>query len=335
LRIAVAASGGGHTGYAAALAGELARRGAALLYILEPGDEWSRRRLLRVAEAPVLHLPRLRAPGEPLLAALRRRAALVSASVVRLAARLRRLRVDALVCTGSNHSLLAAAAARLAGVERVYCTEAIDRLVTRSRTAALLHDTGAALVLLHWPRQRLLHPRGALVGPIVPRPTRRPRPPPPGGYVLVLTGTVGNPRLIRLLLETRLENVVVQTGRLTPPDLVARARPGWRVIRYTTDPGPLIEGARLVLSHQGLGLAEAALAYRRPVLLAFNPDLHMTSGWGDAVQLARHLGTEAVNPAEASPEELEEAIRRAAERRPPRYPDGAAAAAEAITGGLL
>jgi len=329
-RVAIAASGGGHTGYAVAVAQRLRGR-AEILYIADPRDRWTLEKLSREHPgAPVLPLPRLRGPGEPLLEKLLSRGAPAAAAVLRLARILRRLRVDALICTGSNHSLLAALAAHLASVERIYCVEAIDRVATRSKTPAIIHDLGLGTVLLHWPQQRRHHPRGLVVGPIVPRPSGPPAPPPPRGHVLVLTGTVGNPRLIQLLLRTRLDNVVLQTGRLTPPELVEKARPGWRALRYTPDPAPLIRGARLVLSHQGLGLAEAALAHRRPVLLAYNPDLHMTSGWHDAVMLARLLGTEALDPSKAEPWELEEAVQRAAQRKPPRYPDGARAAAKLV-----
>ncbi len=329
-RVAIAASGGGHTGYAVAIAQRL-RGWAEILYVADPADKWTHERLNQEHPgAPVLPLPRLRGPGEPLAEKLLSHGASTAAAVLRLARRLRGLHVDALICTGSNHSLLAALAAHLAGTERIYCIEAIDRIATRSKTPAIIHDLGLGTILLHWPQQRRHYPRGLVVGPIVPKPSRPPTPPPPRGHILVLTGTVGNPRLIRLLLKTRLDNVVVQTGRLTPPELVEKARPGWRALRYTPDPAPLIQGARLVLSHQGLGLAEAALAHRRPVLLAYNPDLHMTSGWQDAVELARFLGTEALDPSRAAPQDLEKAIREAADRRPPRYPDGAETVARLI-----
>jgi UDP-N-acetylglucosamine--N-acetylmuramyl-(pentapeptide) pyrophosphoryl-undecaprenol N-acetylglucosamine transferase len=328
LVFAVAASGGGHTGYAAAVASELLRRGHLVVFLVDPGDRWSAERLRRLHPgAPMLPLPRLRGPGEPLLRALLRRSAVAQAGVLRAARLLRRLGVDAVLCTGSNQSLLAALAALAAGVP-VACVEAVDRVATRSRTPALLHDLLGVPVLLHWPLQRRLYPRrGVVVGPIVAPPPSPPPPPPRDGYVLALTGSVGNPRLVKLLLRTRLERVVVQTGRLTPPELVERARPGWRAVRFTPEPWRLVLGARVVLSHQGLGLVEAALSYRRPVVLAFNPDLHMTSGRRDAEMLARLLGAPLVDPSRATPEDLEEAVERAAERTPPRYPLGAPAAA--------
>jgi len=278
-------------------------------------------------------LPRLRGPGEGLLRAASRRLGRVSAGVLRLARVLRRLGVDVVVCTGSNHSLFAALAARLAGVP-VVCLEAADRVATRSRTPALLHDYLGVPVALHWPLQRRLYRRGVVVGPVYPRPPRLEGGEPPGGvepgYVLVLTGSVGNPRLVRLLLRTGLERVVLQTGRLTPPGLVARLRPGWRVFRFTERLWLWTRWASVVVSHQGLGVVEAALGYGKPVVVAYNPDLYMTSGWEDSKLLAGLLNGVAVHLGRASPRDLEEAVMAAAERRPPRFPWGGEALAELV-----
>ncbi len=328
MRIALTASGGGHTGYALALAAALREKGHSVVFIVDPGDGWSLERIRRLHPgAEALPLPRLRSPGEPLYKALPRLPGL-AAHVHRLHRLLEGL--DGLIATGSNHSLLAALAAVEAGVPAAVL-EAVDRLVSASRTPRLLSLLGLP-VLLHWPLQRRLYPRrGLVVGPVY-EPPRPGRPPVEPGYVLILTGSMGNPRLLRLLLRTRLERVVVQTGRLTPPRLVEEARPGWLAFRYTPDPAPWIRGASVVVSHQGLGLVEAALAYGKPVVLGFNPDLHMTSSWRDAVELARLLGTKAVDPSRVSPNKLEEAIEWAAGRRPPRYPWGAGVVAENIHG---
>ncbi len=333
---AVVASGGGHTGYAVAVGEALRRRGAGLVFVVEPGDRWSLERIWAVfgEGAPVVFLPRLRGPGEGLLRAAAGRLGRVSAGVLRLSRVLRRLGVDVVVCTGSNHSLLAALAARLAGVP-VVCLEAADRVATRSRTPALLHDVLGVPVALHWPVQRRLYPRrGVVVGPVYPRPPREASDGPPGGvepgYVLVLTGSVGNPRLVRLLVRTGLERVVLQTGRLTPPGLVSRLRPGWRVFRFTGRLWEWVRWASVVVSHQGLGVVEAALGYGKPVVVAYNPDLYMTSGWEDSVLLARLLNGVALHLGRASPRDLEEAVLEARGRRPPRLPWGAEALADLV-----
>ena len=308
-----------------------------MVFVVEPGDRWSLERIRAVfgVDAPVVFLPRLRGPGEGLLRAASRRLGRVSAGVLRLSRILRRLGVDVVVCTGSNHSLFAALAARLAGVP-VVCLEAADRVATRSRTPALLHDVLGIPVALHWPLQRRLYPRrGVVVGPVYPRPPRGVggEGPPDGvepGYVLVLTGSVGNPRLVRLLVKTRLERVVLQTGRLTPPELVARLRPGWRVFRFTGRVWEWVRWASVVVSHQGLGVVEAALGYGKPVVVAYNPDLYMTSGWMDSRLLAELLNGVAVHLGRASPRDLEEAVLEARGRRPPRLPWGAEPLADLV-----
>ena len=291
--------------------------------VVDPADRWSLGKIrLRLGDrVDTVFVRRLRGAGESL-------AALLGRVPSRLADVLRSRDVlggvDALICTGSNHGLLPALYARLLG-KPVLCVEAVDRVATRSKTPALLHDLLGAIVVLHWPRQRRLYERSVVVGPIYEQPLYRPA---RGDYILVITGTEGNPQLVRKLVKTELRNIVLQTGRRVDPRLIARLRPEWRVFRYHPNIAALMSRAKLVIAHQGLSIVEAALAYRKPVLLAFNPDLHLTSGYGDAKQLARYLNTKAVNPAELTPQQLEEEIYAAMERKPPKYVPGAAVLAD-------
>ena len=296
-----------------------------IVMVVDPRDEWSiakiRRRLGR--RVGLVFLRRLRSPREGL-----------NRLLVRLPSRVAELvalrsvisDTDLVICTGSNHGLLPSLAARLLG-RPVLCIEAIDRIVTRSKTVALLHDIGAALVAIHWPSQRRLYRRSIVVGPIYEKPIYRPR---SGGYILVITGSEGNPALVKKLLKTRLSNVVIQTGRTIPPGLIKQHKPGWKAFRYHPDIARLMAEASLVVAHQGLSIVEAALAYQKPVLLALNPDLPSTSGERDAEKLARYLGTKCINPRRITPMELEKEILRAMDRRPPKYPPGAKVLVENI-----
>ncbi|WP_338249626.1 glycosyltransferase [Pyrodictium abyssi] len=318
MRVAITASGGGHTGYAIAIAEQLLTRGIDVVIIVDPADTWSLEKIRhRLGDRVEIAFARqLRGAQESLVALLRRLPTRL-ADLVKIHQVL--ADTDILICTGSNHSLLPALYARALG-KPVLCIEAVDRIATRSKTVALLHDLAAVPVALHWPAQRKLYRRAAVVGPIYEKPLYKPA---QGDYILVITGTEGNPALVKKLVKTSLQNIVLQTGRTVDPQLIARHKPTWKVFRYHPDIAALMARAKLVVAHQGLSLVEAALAYQKPVLLALNPDLPRTSGLEDAVHLARYLNTKAVNPAELTPRQLEENIFAATQRRPPRYLPGA------------
>lgn len=320
MKIIVTASGGGHTGYAIAVGEQLLRKGYNVSFIVDPNDRWTILRLTKRLNGNynLIWLRRLREPNEQ-LTKIMLRLPTVTIGSLKLEKLIRT--ADVLVCTGSNHSLLPTILARFKRIQ-TFCIEAVDRIVTRSRTVALLHDFYAIPVALHWPSQRQYYRRGLVVGPIYEKPMYKPE---NEDYILVLTGTQGNPRLVSKLLQTSLENIVIQTGRATPPEFIKRYKPNWKAFRYTPDIDRWVARARLVIAHQGLSIVEAALAYHKPVLLACNPDLPLTSGWKDAQLLAKYLNTRAINPAILTPKQLEEEIYIAMRRKPPQYTPGATA----------
>lgn len=301
-KILITASGGGHTGYAIAVGEALQDKGHTPWIIVDPNDTWTIEKVKKTLPgSPMIPLKRLRGPNEPLARLILR----APSRIPEIASLARYIRHgDILICTGSNHSLLAAIAGKLRRAT-VLCIEAIDRITTRSRTPAILHDYLNTPILLHWEEQLKNYPKGILVGPIYEKPRHKPW---NEEYILVITGSMGNPRLVKLLLKTTLENVVIQTGRTIEPAQITDRKRGWRAFKYTPDIGKWIAGAKLVIAHQGLSIVEAALAYKKPVLLAFNPDLPLTSTLEDAEKLAEILNTRIVNPTYTTPRELEEAI---------------------------
>lgn len=324
MKVVLTASGGGHTGYAVAVAEALLSRGHKVVLIVDPSDKWSIAKIRkRLGDIDLVYFRRLRSPKEgldKLIARFPRRLA-ESHPLYKVLND-----VDIAICTGSNHGLIPSIIARIIG-KKVLCIEAVDRIVTRSKTVALLHDIGIASAVLHWPSQRRLYKRGVVVGPIYEGPIYKPD---NKDYILVITGTEGNPALIAKLLRTRLNNVIVQTGRSTPPSLIKKYKPKWRAIRYYPDIAKLMAEASLVIAHQGLSIVEAALAYRKPVLLVLNPDLPNTSGENDAENLAKYLNTRCINPRRITPQGLEKEIQEAMERTPPSYPGGAVVLADYI-----
>jgi UDP-N-acetylglucosamine--N-acetylmuramyl-(pentapeptide) pyrophosphoryl-undecaprenol N-acetylglucosamine transferase len=326
VNVAITASGGGHTGYALALAENMLELGYNVSMILDPRDAWSARRILHRLKlifpqkpVKVLYAARLRSPRERATTMLRRLPGAL-AHILKITKEIQN--TDIIICTGSNHSLLPAFYALLLG-KKVVCLEAVDRIATRSKTVALLHDAFAVPVALQWPIQKKNYRRGVVVGPVYERAIYESR---DEGFILVVTGSEGNPRLVKKLARTSLENVVIQTGRAVGPKTIRvleRLKPSWKLFQFTPDIDWWMSRATLVVGHQGLSIVEAALAYGKPVLLAFNPDLPLTSGLQDAVLLARHLNTEVINPATATPEEIEEKIHKAMKRKPPKYIEGA------------
>ena len=318
--IVIAASGGGHTGHAVAIAQQLRRLGAEPGFIVVEGDRWSLLRLKGLGRV-VASVPSLLRAGET-AAALPRRLPLLARALLGVP---RGVRV--LVSTGSSHSVAAALAARLKGGIVVH-VEVSERLAGPSGASRFLGPV-ASLYAAQWPEQMGFLPRGRslLVGPVYEEPRYPAR---DLGYVLVTAGTQGFPELFDTVRRLGLPRVVLQTGRVDPGPY---RRPGWRVFRFDPDLHRWIAGASLVVSHFGRTVIDAALTYGKPVLIVPNPRWSTARGAGfrDAVLLARRLNV-AVAPPKAArdPELLARALRAAERLRPRRYPNGGAALARVL-----
>ncbi|MEZ0394681.1 MAG: glycosyltransferase [Desulfurococcaceae archaeon] len=326
----IAASGGGHTEFAIAIAEELGRLGVNYAFVVPRGDELTLRRLaaaLGRVEAREVEKPLN--PQERLYKVVWRLPAALLESLARVRG------AGAFVCTGSNHGVLPALVASFLRGSRVVCVEDFYRIYRRSRSVSLVSELLGAPVLLHWRSQRRLYAgRGLYVGPICGRRRYEPR---DEGYVFFTMGTMGHRALARLL--ARVEGlpgygVVVQSGRIDP-EYIRRRHPSWRVFRYDPDLDRWLAGASLVVAHQGVTAIKASQAYGKPLVIAFNPDIPLAGGRDDARAVADEVNATFVGPSELEgylgrPEDFVDLLLEAAERKPARHPNGAALAARAI-----
>jgi len=304
--VAITAAGGGHTGRAVALAERLYGK-FDLLFLVSRGDRWSRSKLEKYGQ--IIEVPRIRSPNESLAkAAARLLPALLSA--------LRRVprELCVFVSMGAGLSIPAAVAAWLKGV-RVYNVESIVRFVRPSLAARVLRPFSDVTVL-HWEEQLHIHPSGRVYGPIYERPKYPVR---DEGYVLVTGGSYGFKALFDSVSNLGLENVVLQTGQVDP-EPYRRRHPGWRVFRFSPDFGRWLAGARVVVTHFGQTAVDAALTYRKPTVIVYNPEWRTAAGLEDARILARKLNAVLVeNPIPAA---IRVAIEEAVRRKPPSYING-------------
>ncbi len=336
MSVALIASGGGHTGYAIAIAEELVTilNGEPIVFIVPRNDYWSISRIIkRIRRASkkyivIEHVVKPRKPLEPwhIFVVKSPQAIYDSFKVFKKVKEL----VSIVVCTGSNHSLYPTIVSKLFYGKKVFCIEAIDRIITSSKTVKVLYEIFNTPTFIHWVEQRRNYPRGLVTGPVYEKPLYEPS---NEGYILVTTGTMGNKKLFDLLLNTSLENVVVQTGRIDP-GYILKYKPSWKAFRFDPDIDKWIANASLVISHQGLTIVEAALAYRKPVILAFNPELPSTSKYIDALFLAKKLNSILINPVEITSDRLEEIINEYVGKTPPHYCNGAEIIAKIIKDNL-
>ncbi|RLE65451.1 MAG: polysaccharide biosynthesis protein [Thermoprotei archaeon] len=313
-KIIITASGGGHTGNAVSLAQRLEGR-ADILFIVPKGDKWTRQRVEKYGDiievtkgrgamsSNILFIPRfLKAFYESLRSVSKE--------------------YEVLVSMGSNHSIPPAFLAKINGL-KIINVESCARFTKGSRTVKILSHI-ADITALQWEEQKNLHPKGIVYGPLFEKPLYKPW---NGGYILVTGGTYGHRMLFDALLKTRLKNIVLQTGRLDPRYYKKR-KPEWRIFDFDPDFGKWIAGANIVISHFGKTVLDAALTYRKPVIIVPNPEFTRTVGVEDAGLLAKKLN--AILLENITPKDLVDAIEFAFKLKVPEYPDGALNLAEDI-----
>ncbi len=315
--VGLTASGGGHTGYARAMGLELVRVGAGLVFYIRRGDLWSRSRvepLGRVVETP---MPRLY--WEPLWRTLHRWPGAFLEALRKVPGSL-----SVMVNCGNNHAVPLSFAAWLKGVP-VVNVESSVRFSSPGRTQAVVGKI-SVVTLVQWEEQLKIHPDAVVVGPLYEPPRYEPR---DEGYILVTAGTMGHKRLFDAMLKVDVGlRVALQTGMVDPEPYKAR-RPDWTVFRFDPDFEKWLAGASLVVAHfPGKTGMEAALAYRKPVVLVAHPELRLSADVRDGYVYAEKIG--AVYVMDPAPEALEKAIREALGREPPRIPSGAPRAAREI-----
>jgi len=312
-RVLILAAGGGHTGYGYALAQALHTR-AHLSFLVPKGDLLSERRLSEFGN--VRSLIMARGPKTPVHEfAVRLAKAFVDAMPLDLQ------NFDVVVSTGSNFCVPPALLAWMRGVP-VVNIESPVRFVKPSKSARVLQPF-SAITALPWTEQtRLL--KGVVVGPILPKPEAKSQ---NRRYILVAGGTYGHKPLFDTLTNSNLHNVVLQTGRIDPAPYL-REHPEWKAITVTEEFHELLAGAELVVTHLGVTVLEAALIYKKPVVLVPNPEWTRTGTPEDAKYLARKLN--AVLVSEMETEILLDAIKEARKRKVPTMPNGAKKLADLV-----
>jgi len=303
--VLILAGGGGHTGYAYALAQALHKK-VRLSFLAPKGDSLSKNRLSKFGNVEFLVKPRGPKTSANIFMALLARAFINS---VKLPIQ----DFDVVVSTGSNFCVSPALVSWIRGVPVVNLESSV-RFVKASKTARVLQPF-STLTALQWEEQKRLL-KGVVVGPILPKPEVKPW---NGGYILVTGGTYGHRLLFDALAESNLHNVVLQTGRISP-EPYKKKHHEWEVITSTDRFHELLAGAELVVTHFGMTLLETAV-YRKPVVLVPNPEWARTAGMEDAQYLAKKLN--AVLVSEIKTKILLDAINEAKKRKVPVLPDGA------------
>lgn len=305
-RVLILAAGGGHTGYGYALAQALHTR-ALLSFLVPKGDLLSERRLSEFGDVKSLIMGRgPRTPSHEFVVRLAK--AFVDAIPLDLQS------FDVVVSTGSNFCVPPALLAWMRRVP-VVNIESPVRFIKPSKSARVL-QLFSATTALPWKEQtRLL--KGVVVGPILPKPEVKPQ---NRGYILVAGGTYGHKPLFDALMDSNLHNVVLQTGKIDPTPYFKKHLE-WKMITVTEEFHELLAGAELVVTHLGVTALEAALIYKKPVVLVPNPEWTRTGTPEDAKYLAKKLNAVLVSDIET--EFLLDAIKEARRRKVPTVPNGA------------
>jgi len=305
-RVLILVGGGGHSGYAYALAQALHKK-MALSFLVPDGDTLSKRRLSKFGNVKFLIKPR--GPKTSTQQFIPRLAKAFMESIGQPFHEF-----DVVVSSGSNFCVLPAIMAWMRGVP-VVNIESPVRFSKPSKTARILQPF-SAITALHWEEQkRLLN--GVVVGPIVPNLELKPE---NRGYILVTGGTHGHRLLFNAMAESNLHNVVLQTGKVDPKPYVEK-HPEWKVLTFTEGFQELLAGAEVVVTHFGLTALEAAVVYKKPVVIVLNPEWTRTVGAEDAERLAEKIN--AVFVSETNLEILLKAIDEARNRTVPTLPSGA------------
>jgi UDP-N-acetylglucosamine--N-acetylmuramyl-(pentapeptide) pyrophosphoryl-undecaprenol N-acetylglucosamine transferase len=311
-RILILAGGGGHTGFAYALAQRLENR-ASMLFLIPEGDTLSHKRLSKFGNVDYLLKPRGAKTSTNKFTYNLARA---------LANSMKKVKgdFDAVVSTGSNFCIPPALVAFLKGIPIVNI-EGEARFIGASKTARILQPL-SSITALQWTEQKNFL-KGTVVGPIFAKPEIEPW---NGGYVLVTGGTLGHKRLFDVLNESDLKNVVLQTGEVNPEPYRKR-HPEWKILDFSLNFHELIAGAEVVVTHQGSTPLEAVV-YKKPSVIVPNPELKRTFPRRDSEIFAKKVGATFLS--DFTLESLVDAIEEAKNNKIPLLKDGAKVLAEMI-----
>lgn len=252
----IIASGGGHTGFGRAVAQYLPFKPD---FVIPEGDKNSEEMVKDLARK-IYYVKKGKEPTESNLSLIK--------NLFRIIVESEKIkRYKAVIATGSNHSLTPSLIQYLKGA-KVFGIESQDRLITRGKAIQLISYFGKG-VFLHWEEQKKLYPKkGVVVGPIVEKPKYRSE---DGGYILVTAGTQGFKRLFDILVNTDLDDIVIQTGKVDYAKYKEK-KPSWKFFTFDPDLEKWISKARIVITHQGKTAMESVVMYRKPTIIVYNKD---------------------------------------------------------------
>ena len=309
----ILAGGGGHTGYGYALAQRLYGR-ANLHFLVPKGDTLSEERLSKFGTVEFLLKPRgAKTPTKEFIPKLAKAFAEAFKKIPN--------EFDAVVSTGSNFCIPPSFFAWMKGIPLINIESSV-RFTKASKTALLLQPF-STITALQWEEQKKILKKGVVVGPLLPKPEIEPW---NGGYILVTGGTLGHKQLFDAILESKLDNVVLQTGKVNPEPYRKR-HPEWKVIEYSTKFYELVAGADVVVTHFGSTILEA-LIYGKPTIIVPNPEWTRTAGIEDAKRLAEKVN--AVLVSEITLDSLLDALKEVKGRTRLKFHDGAQTLADII-----
>jgi UDP-N-acetylglucosamine:LPS N-acetylglucosamine transferase len=310
--VLILAGGGGHTGFAYALAQRLENR-TSISFLIPEGDTSSHNRLSKFGKVDYILKPR----------GAKTTAGKFTYNLARaLANSMKKVKGDSdvVVSTGSNFCISPAVVSFLKGIPIVNL-EGEARFVGASKTARILQPF-SVITALQWPEQQKFL-KGTVVGPIFPKPEHETS---DCGYVLVTGGTLGHKRLFDIINKSNLKNVVLQTGKVDP-EPYRQQHPEWKVIDFAFNFSELIAGAEVVITHQGSVPLEAA-AYKKPSVIVPDPELKRTFPKEDSEFFAKKVGATILsNPTLKT---LMDAIEKSKSNKVPVLKDGAEVLADLI-----
>ncbi|QKQ99252.1 polysaccharide biosynthesis protein [Metallosphaera tengchongensis] len=270
-KLLIIASGGGHTGFARAVAEYLPFKADFII----PENDSNSRLLLQPFANRIYEVSK---PREPLGSSL----SLFSKGLRALSQSLSIPKYKVTLATGSNHSYIPSLVQYLKGTT-LYVIESQDRIVTKGRTTYLLSKLSRG-VFLHWKEQSALYRKGIVTGPILQRRKYEPK---NDGYIFVTAGTEGFKSLFDKIVTLGLDNVVIQTGKIDPSIYRGRAR-----LAFSFDPNieQFIASSSLVITHQGKTAMESAVLYGKPTIIVFNKALTRAATYEDVRIYSKIIG---------------------------------------------
>ena len=287
VRILLTASGGGHTGFAVAVASYIPED-VGIVFTVGSGDtfSWAKIAALGRENVSVVELPYGRKPWGSLVGAVPRLSSAFLLSLARLP------KVSSALCTGHNNCVPPCIASRLRGTPLV-SLEDVYRLYSRSRSISLL-SRFSRYVALHWQEQENLYPRkGLVVGPVYEPPRYESR---DDGFILVTAGSFGYEELFDVFADLVVdglisERVILQTGHVPPEKYKEK---GLEAFSFDPDIDKYISRARIVVTHQGMTAINSALGYGKPTVIVYNPAWRLAATAQEVERVARIVGIEFV-----------------------------------------